>query len=93
MVAQRRLITEHVRGLNSVGLRRASFSSEERKALKDAYRILFRKGLALEDALKEMAELKDDNVGHLINFIRNSKRGFTRAARDRQTSDEESLTV
>jgi UDP-N-acetylglucosamine acyltransferase len=82
-----------VRGLNTVGLRRAGFSSEERKALKNAYRTLFRKQLALEDALREMAELQSGNVEHLINFIRNSTRGFTRAARDGQTSDEESLTV
>ena len=82
-----------VRGLNAVGLRRASFSGEERKALKEAYRILFREQLALEDALARMAELQSGNVEHLINFIRNSKRGFTRAARDRQTPDEESLTV
>ena len=82
-----------VRALNTVGLRRAGFSSEERKALKNAYRTLFRKHLALEEALTEMAELQSSHVEHLINFIRNSKRGFTRAARDRQTSDEESLTV
>jgi UDP-N-acetylglucosamine acyltransferase len=82
-----------VRGLNSVGLRRAGFSSEERRALKDAYRILFRSNLALEDALAEMARLDDDNVAHLINFIRQSKRGFARARRGAPAFDEESLPV
>jgi UDP-N-acetylglucosamine acyltransferase len=82
-----------VRGLNSVGLRRAGFSNEERRALKSAYRTLFRRRLALEDALTEMAVLDDRNVEHLINFIRNSKRGFTRAARDERALDEESLMV
>lgn len=82
-----------VRGLNAVGLRRAGFSSGERKALKDAYRILFRSRLALADALAEMTKLQSGNVEHLVNFIRNSKRGFTRAARAGQTSGEESLTV
>src|ERR671921_2292907 len=43
-----------VRGLNTIGLRRAGFSAEERSALKRAYRILFRSGLPLEDALREM---------------------------------------
>jgi UDP-N-acetylglucosamine acyltransferase len=81
-----------VRGLNTIGLRRAGFSNEERRALKEAYRILFRAQLALEDALAEMMKLDDANVQHLVSFIRNSKRGFTRAARGRQTSDEESLT-
>jgi UDP-N-acetylglucosamine acyltransferase len=82
-----------VRGLNTVGLRRAGFSTEERRALKDAYRILFRSGLALEDALGEMSELNDENVAHLVNFIRGSRRGFSRARRDERAGDEESLTV
>jgi UDP-N-acetylglucosamine acyltransferase len=82
-----------VRGLNSVGLRRAGFSTEERRALKDAYRILFRSNLALEEALGEMERLEDENVAHLIKFIRNSKRGFARARRGERTRDEESLTV
>jgi UDP-N-acetylglucosamine acyltransferase len=82
-----------VRGLNSVGLRRAGFSTEERRALKNAYRLLFRSRLALEDALREMAELNDSNVDHLINFIRGSERGFSRARRVERTVDEESFTV
>jgi UDP-N-acetylglucosamine acyltransferase len=67
-----------VRGLNAVGLRRAGFSSEARRALKAAYRFLFRSGLPLSDALDEMAQLGDTHVDHLIDFIRNSPRGFTR---------------
>jgi UDP-N-acetylglucosamine acyltransferase len=82
-----------VRGLNSVGLRRAGFSTEERRALKNAYRILFRSQLALADALSEMAELNDGNVDHLINFIRGSERGFSRARRVERMVDEESFTV
>ena len=82
-----------VRGINSVGLRRAGFSSEERRALKEAYRLLFRSGLALEDALREMVKLDDSNVEHLISFIRNSERGFSRARRDRSTVEDESLVV
>ncbi len=75
-----------VRGLNSVGLRRAGFQAEERKALKEAYRILFRGNLALEDALAELERIDDGNVRHLVNFIRGSRRGFTRA--DRRRRDE-----
>jgi UDP-N-acetylglucosamine acyltransferase len=82
-----------VRGLNSVGLRRAGFSSGERTALKNAYRLLFRSGLALEDALREMTGLNDSNVNHLISFIRGSGRGFSRARRGGHTVDEESFTV
>ena len=68
-----------VRGLNAVGLRRAQFSPEERHALKKAYRILFRRQLTLEEALCEMAQLDDVHVQHLVQFIRGSQRGFTRA--------------
>jgi UDP-N-acetylglucosamine acyltransferase len=82
-----------VRGLNSVGLRRGGFSTEERRALKNAYRLLFRSHLALEDSLREMSELNDGNVDHLINFIRGSERGFSRARRVERMVDEESFTV
>lgn len=70
-----------VRGLNSVGLRRAGFSVQERSALKAAYQLLFRSGLPLTDALAGMERLGDVHVNHLIDFIRNSPRGFTRERR------------
>lgn len=70
-----------VRGLNSVGLRRAGFTRESRRALKEAYQLLFRRGLPLEHALSEMEKLTDEHVLHLINFIRGSQRGFTRESR------------
>lgn len=68
-----------VRGVNSVGLRRAGFTEDERRALKDAYRILFRSTLPLQNALQTLDELDDEHVTHLVNFIRGSKRGFVRA--------------
>jgi UDP-N-acetylglucosamine acyltransferase len=83
-----------VRGLNSVGLRRAGFSEESRRALKNAYQLLFRSSLPLEDALQRMARLDDEHVEHLIDFIRASKRGFPRARRrGGDESAEESLPV
>ena len=68
-----------LRGVNSVGLRRAGFSEEERRALKDAYKLLCRSTMPLQDALRELEQFDDKNVSHLVNFIRNSKRGFIRA--------------
>ncbi len=83
-----------VRGLNSVGLRRAGFSTDERRSLKEAYQLLFRSGLALEDAINEMAALDDKNVQHLLSFISGSRRGFTRARRSAgRTMDEETLAI
>jgi UDP-N-acetylglucosamine acyltransferase len=70
-----------VRGLNIVGLRRAGFPDAARLALKQAYRLLFRSALPLEQALDEMTKLGDDNVAHLVGFIRESRRGFARATR------------
>jgi UDP-N-acetylglucosamine acyltransferase len=72
-----------LRGVNSVGLRRAGFSEEVRRALKDAYRTLFRSSISLEDALQQLAQVDDEHVSHLLSFIRGSKRGFIRAATDK----------
>jgi UDP-N-acetylglucosamine acyltransferase len=67
-----------VRGINSVGLRRAGFSEDARRTLKHGFRTLFRSGLLLEDALAQMEQMENLHVTHLVNFIRGSKRGFTR---------------
>jgi UDP-N-acetylglucosamine acyltransferase len=63
-------------GLNLIGLRRAGFKASEVQALKEAYRLLQRSGLPLDEALVQMAALNDVNVNELIEFARNSKRGF-----------------
>ena len=67
------------RGINLVGLKRAGFSEAEVKALKSAYRILYRSGLKLEDALARI-EAGDGNehTRHLVRFIRASERGICR---------------
>lgn len=82
-----------VRGVNSVGLRRAGFSVETRRALKEAYRLLFRSGTPLPDALDELEQMQDENVRHLVNFIRGSKRGFTRAIKRDQDAEEKSAEL
>ena len=68
-----------LRGVNSVGLRRGGFSEEERRALKEAYKLLFRSTVPVQDALRELDQVDDENVAHLVRFIRSSKRGFIRA--------------
>jgi len=68
-----------VRGLNTVGLTRAGFTEEQKRALKNAYRTLFKSGVPLADSLSELEQVDDENVAHLVNFIRGSKRGFIRA--------------
>jgi len=68
-----------LRGVNSVGLRRGGFSEEERRALKEAYKLLFRSTMPIQDALRELEQVDDENVAYLVRFIRSSKRGFIRA--------------
>jgi len=67
------------KGLNLVGLKRAGFSPAEIAALKNAYKLLYRSGLKLEDALRRIeTETATDQTRHLIEFIRSSKRGICR---------------
>lgn len=65
-------------GLNTVGLERRGVSTDVRKALKHAYRVLFQSKLSLSRAL-ERAEVEVDpkpEVRQLLQFIRTSERGI-----------------
>jgi len=67
-------------GLNSVGLKRHGFSQETLSSLKKAYRIIFRIGLTLNEAIERVkAEMEQvPEVNDLIRFIKSSERGITR---------------
>ena len=66
-------------GLNLVGLKRAGFTADDISALKAAYRLLYRSGLKLEEALQRIeAEIPTEHARHLASFIRASKRGICR---------------
>jgi len=68
-----------VHGLNLVGLRRAGFGEADINALKTAYRLLYRSGLKLEDAVQRIeTEVSTDHTRQLVAFIRTSKRGICR---------------
>jgi len=77
-------------GLNKVGLRRHGFSREEIDALKKAYNILFRSGLALTDAVGKLEEEMKHSIhaAKLVEFIKASKRGITRETGRRAEGDE-----
>jgi UDP-N-acetylglucosamine acyltransferase len=81
-----------VRGVNSVGLRRAGFSGESRRALKEAYKSLFRSVLPLEEVLLQLARVNDENVAHLVSFIKGSERGFAREAKASEQLLDRELT-
>ncbi len=67
-------------GLNRVGLRRHGFSENSLLLLKKAYRVIFRIGLTLNEAL-ERVRAEVDQVPEVVNFIKfieSSHRGITR---------------
>ena len=76
MIADGNLAT--VRGVNVVGLRRAGVGPSERRALREAHRLLYRSGLAPAAALERMhRELEPTRqVKELIAFVESAKRGI-----------------
>ncbi len=67
------------KGLNLVGLKRAGYTAQQIAALKNAYRILYRSGVKLEEALCAIeTEVRTPEATHLVRFIRASKRGICR---------------
>jgi UDP-N-acetylglucosamine acyltransferase len=69
-------------GINVVGLRRAGVPALERRALRDAYRLLYRSGLSPKSAVDRMrTELGESpSVARLVEFIVASRRGICRSA-------------
>lgn len=69
-----------VYGLNVEGLKRRLFSADEIIVLKRAYKVLYRQGMVLEEALNKLEEmvLECTHIQTLIDFIRNSERGIVR---------------
>lgn len=68
-----------VYGPNSIGLRRRSVSPDSRNAIKKAYRLLYRSGLNVSQALSQMDEpmRQVPEIAHLIKFLAGSQRGVT----------------
>ncbi len=69
-----------VRGLNSEGLKRRGFSKEAMAAIKKAYRIVFRNGLRVEEALQQLQPLADEfeEVQTFADAVASSSRGLVR---------------
>jgi UDP-N-acetylglucosamine acyltransferase len=68
------------RTVNKIGLERNGVSEETQNSLKQAYRILFRDGLTIPNALAKIeAELPpSEELAHLIQFARASERGLSK---------------
>jgi UDP-N-acetylglucosamine acyltransferase len=67
-------------GINSEGLKRRGFSPDTIRGLKRAYRTLYRSGLGLEDARRELESqvAACPPVGAIVDFLLHSKRGIVR---------------
>ena len=68
-------------GLNSEGLKRAGVSTETKRRLHRAFRVLFHSKLSMSHAIEQVARDGDrcPELDHLLTFIRHSKRGVSRA--------------
>ena len=71
-------------GLNNVGISRAGIPLESRRLIKKAYKILYRSGLSLPEAIAVIEQEVDscEEVEHLLRFLRNAERGICRERRD-----------
>lgn len=67
-------------GLNLVGLKRRGFPEKALRSLKSAYKLVFRSGLRLEEALDKIGSDLDENpeLTTFVEFIKNSQRGIAR---------------
>ena len=67
------------RTINREGLKRRGYSTEQIALANKAYKLLYRRGLQLDEALKAIADLGDDEVvGMLLSSLENSSRGIIR---------------
>jgi len=69
-----------VRGINKIGLERHGASKETVRALREAYRLLYRKKLGARDMVARSRETlpRLPEVEHLEAFVADSERGITR---------------
>ncbi|MCW8963495.1 MAG: acyl-ACP--UDP-N-acetylglucosamine O-acyltransferase [Gammaproteobacteria bacterium] len=67
-------------GINLEGLKRSGMTKEQIKALRDAYKIIYKSGNRLQEAIEQLDELsiQFDVVKRLPDFLRQSSRGIIR---------------
>ena len=67
-------------GINSVGMERNGISAEDIRLIRNAYKIIYKMNLRLEDAIEQMEELAGDSqeLSDMVSFLRNVRRGILR---------------
>ncbi|MCK5386956.1 MAG: acyl-[acyl-carrier-protein]--UDP-N-acetylglucosamine O-acyltransferase, partial [Gammaproteobacteria bacterium] len=70
----------HAHGLNTEGIKRKGFSKEAIKALREAYKIIYRSNNTVEVAKVELKSLASDfpEVQNMLTFLEQSERGILR---------------
>ena len=73
-----------VSGLNSVGMSRAGIDAASRSLIKKAYKLLYRSGLSLAQAIAMIEQEVDscEEVEHFLRFLRNAERGICRGRKE-----------
>jgi UDP-N-acetylglucosamine acyltransferase len=68
------------RGINSEGLKRRDFSTEQIRNIKEAYRIVYRRGLKLDEAIVQLEQRSADQpeLAILLESLRSTERGIIR---------------
>ena len=67
------------RTINREGLKRRGYSTEQIALANKAYKILYRRGMQLDESIKAIAELGNDEIlGILLDSLENSNRGIIR---------------
>jgi UDP-N-acetylglucosamine acyltransferase len=68
------------RGINSEGLKRRGFSTDQIRNIKNAYRLVYRKDMKLADAMGEIAELAktQPELEIFLESLQSSERGLVR---------------
>jgi UDP-N-acetylglucosamine acyltransferase len=67
-------------GINSVGMERNGISVDDIRLIRNAYKIIYKMNLRLEDAIEQMEALASDSsqLSDMIGFLRNVRRGILR---------------
>jgi UDP-N-acetylglucosamine acyltransferase len=68
------------RSINVEGIKRRGFSAQDISLLRKAYRLIFRQGLRVEEAVKAVLDLSEDSTAlkMMVDFIQTSERGIAR---------------
>lgn len=67
-------------GINNVGLERKGFSPESIREIRKAYKLIYKSGLTLAEAIQQLEELSKQTpeIDCMVDFLRRAERGILR---------------